>query len=74
VVTCSDTRAPRRRARAAQVTSPCASTRAGFLRGNNALMDERKRPGCSRWYARVLQPGWVRVGDAARLLRAPTPA
>ncbi len=54
-----------------QVTSPCASTKGGFLKGNNSLMDERSHPGCSRWYARVLSPGWVYVGDAVRWTRAP---
>jgi MOSC domain-containing protein YiiM len=55
-----------------EVTSPCASTKGGFLKGNNSLMDERKHPGGSRWYARVLTPGWVAVGDEVRWTRAPT--
>ena len=60
--------------RTAQVTSPCASTKVGFLKGNNSLMDERKQAGTSRWYARVLSPGWVKPGDEARLVRMPTKA
>ena len=57
-----------------EVTSPCASTKGGFLKGNNSLMDERKHPGRSRWYARVLSSGWVATGDAARLVKAPPAA
>jgi len=55
-----------------EVTSPCATTKIGFLKGDNSLMDERKCPGKSRWYARVLRDGWVFRGDEARLLRMPT--
>ena len=55
-----------------EVTSPCATTKTGFLKGENSLMDERKYAGRSRWYARVLRDGWVWRGDEARLLRMPT--
>jgi len=55
-----------------EVTAPCGTTKIGFLKGQNSLMDERKWPGRSRWYARVLREGWVFTGDAARLLRMPT--
>ena len=55
-----------------EVTSPCATTKVGFLKGENSLMDERKYPGRSRWYCRVLRDGWVWRGDTARLLRMPT--
>jgi MOSC domain-containing protein YiiM len=54
-----------------EVTAPCATTKIGFLKGENSLMDERKYPGRSRWYARVLRDGWVWRGDEARLLRMP---
>jgi hypothetical protein len=53
-----------------EVTAPCGSTKGPFLRGDNSLMDERKHPGCSRWYARVLRPGWLAPGDEVRWLAA----
>ena len=55
----------------AQVTSPCATTKSAFTKGNNSLMDERKYPGCSRWYARVLVPGFVKRGDDAAVVWLP---
>ena len=54
-----------------EVTAPCATTKIGFLKGDNSLRDERKCKGKSRWYARVLRDGWVFRGDEARLLCMP---
>jgi MOSC domain-containing protein YiiM len=55
-----------------EVTMPCGTIRGSFLNGNNAAVDERKNPGCSRYYARVLRDGWVRPGDEVSVLRMPT--
>jgi MOSC domain-containing protein YiiM len=51
-----------------EVTAPCGTTKPPFLKGDNSLMDERKHPGCSRWYARVLRTGWLAPGDEVHWL------
>ena len=51
-----------------EVTAPCGTTKGPFLKGDNSLMDERKHPGCSRWYARVLRTGWLAPGDEVHWL------
>ena len=43
---------------------PCAKNRQFFADGHFLRMDHDRHPGWSRWYASVLQPGDVAVGDA----------
>ena len=49
-------------------TTPC-NTISAYFEGTKGFrrVDEKRYPGWSRWYARVLQEGAVRVGDAVRL-------
>jgi MOSC domain-containing protein YiiM len=51
---------------------PCGTIRGSFAKGNNSVVDARKHPACSRWYARVLSPGWVSSGDEVQVLGLPT--
>jgi MOSC domain-containing protein YiiM len=51
--------------------SPCASVRAAFLDGAYSRISERRHPGWSRVYARVLVPGEIAAGDGVERL---TPA
>jgi MOSC domain-containing protein YiiM len=51
-------------------TTPCYKIGASFAGGEFARISQKLHPGSSRVYARVLQGGVVRVGDAVRL-RAP---
>ncbi|MDR5684228.1 MAG: NUDIX domain-containing protein [Armatimonadota bacterium] len=53
-----------------QFTTPCATIRASFREGRYERISPTLHPGDSRVYARVLQPGMVRVGDAVRILMA----
>jgi MOSC domain-containing protein YiiM len=52
-------------------TSPCVNVRAAFLDGAYSRVSEKRHPGWSRVYARVLVPGDVAAGDPIELL---TPA
>lgn len=45
-------------------TSPCMNVQAAFLDGDYARVSEKRHPGWSRVYARVLAPGEIRPGDA----------
>lgn len=51
-------------------TSPCANVRAAFLDGDYARVSEKRHPGWSRLYARVLVPGEIRTGDPVVRLTA----
>jgi len=51
-------------------TSPCINIKPVFSHGDYARVSEKRHPGWSRVYARVLVPGRIRAGDAARLLPA----
>ena len=49
-------------------TSPCVNIRSAFTGGNYARISQKRHAGWSRVYARVLVPGTVKTGDAARVL------
>jgi len=51
-----------------QYTTPCKNIRASFMDGNSNRIHAQKYPGWARVYARVLQPGRVRAGDAVEVL------
>jgi MOSC domain-containing protein YiiM len=52
-------------------TSPCWNVRASFLDGTYSRVSEKRHPGWSRVYARVLVPGEIAAGDGVERL---TPA
>jgi MOSC domain-containing protein YiiM len=45
-------------------TSPCGNVRGAFLDGDYSRISEKRHPGWSRLYARVLVGGEIRAGDA----------
>ena len=49
-------------------TSPCTGITAAFRDGAYARVSQKRHPGWSRVYTRVLTPGVIRRGDAVRLL------
>ena len=49
-------------------TSPCGNIAGAFADGDYSRVSEKRRPGWSRVYARVLVEGSVRGGDSVRLL------
>ena len=49
-------------------TSPCSNISAAFRDGNYARVSQKRSPGWSRVYARVVRPGSIRQGDPVRLL------
>lgn len=49
-------------------TSPCGNIRLAFVGGDYARVSQKRHPGWSRVYARVLHEGTVRQGDAVRVL------
>ena len=51
-------------------TSPCINIKPVFSHGDYSRVSEKRHPGWSRVYARVLVPGRILAGDAARLLPA----
>jgi MOSC domain-containing protein YiiM len=50
-------------------TSPCANIQASFASGDYGRVSQRKHPGSSRVYARVLRAGAIRRGDSVRVLQ-----
>jgi len=50
-----------------QAVSPCNTIAAYFKDGAFKRIDEERRPGWARWYARVIQEGLVRTGDSVRM-------
>lgn len=52
-----------------QPVTPCNTIAASF-RGDKGYrrIDEQRRPGWARWYARVIRPGTVQTGDAVRFV------
>ena len=49
-------------------TTPCFNIRPAFRDGDYSLVSQKRHPGRSRVYARVLEAGTVRRGDPAQLL------
>jgi MOSC domain-containing protein YiiM len=48
--------------------SPCGNITSAFRDGNYARVSQKRSPGQSRVYARVMRPGFIRQGDPVRLL------
>jgi MOSC domain-containing protein YiiM len=51
-------------------TSPCVNIKRVFAQGEFSRVSQKRYPGWSRVYARVLRPGSVRPGDPVRVLAA----
>lgn len=49
-------------------TSPCVNITRAFANGDFARISQKRHPGWSRVYARVLSEGEVRTGDSVRIL------
>jgi MOSC domain-containing protein YiiM len=49
-------------------TTPCFNIRLAFRGGDYSLVSQKRHPGRSRVYARVVSTGTLRRGDPARLL------
>jgi len=49
-------------------TVPCSNIASAFADGNMNRVSQKKHPGWSRLYARVLQPGRIAIGDPVSLL------
>jgi MOSC domain-containing protein YiiM len=54
----------------ASYTVPCKHNARWFLEGNFKRISQKKHPGWSRVYARVLAEGLVRVGDSVHIEKA----
>lgn len=52
-----------------QYTTPCKTIRPSFRDRNSNRIRTNDHPGWSRVYARVLQPGRIRVGDTVTIFR-----
>jgi len=48
-------------------TSPCFNIKMAFVGGEFARVSQKRHPGWSRVYTRVLRGGTIRTGDPARL-------
>ena len=51
----------------ASYCEPCSKIRGSFLEGKFRRIDQERRPGESRVYARVLVPGRLSEGEAVRM-------
>lgn len=49
-------------------TNPCNSIKDSFIKGNYSRIAQKKHPGYSRLYARILQGGRLRTGQEVRVL------
>jgi MOSC domain-containing protein YiiM len=49
-------------------TSPCINIRPAFSHGDYSRVSEKRHPGWSRVYARVIVPGHIATGDLVRLI------
>jgi MOSC domain-containing protein YiiM len=54
--------------RVTRYTSPCLNIASAFRDGDYARVAQKRHPGWSRVYTRVLRPGVIRPGDAVRLV------
>ncbi|MFQ5398942.1 MAG: MOSC domain-containing protein [Anaerolineae bacterium] len=52
-------------------TAPCHNIRGSFLGEEFSRLAQKKHPGWSRVYARVLRTGRIKLGDAVTLLQGP---
>jgi MOSC domain-containing protein YiiM len=52
-------------------TSPCLTIKTSFRDGDYSRVSEKKHPGSSRVYARVIKTGAIKQGDPVRLLGSP---
>lgn len=48
-------------------TTPCNSLTPFFMGGDYSRVSQKRNPGWSRVYVRVLQPGEIRIGDLVKL-------
>ena len=55
----------------ASFTDPCKTIRESFIDGRFVRLSQKRYPGWSRVYARVLSEGEIRSGDAVELTAAP---
>lgn len=51
-------------------TNPCDSIAASFIKGDFRRISQKKYPGHSRLYARVIRTGSLRIGQTIRVLNA----
>jgi MOSC domain-containing protein YiiM len=51
-------------------TSPCFNIKTAFVDGEFSRVSQKRHPGWSRVYTRVLREGTIRTGDPARLVPA----
>ncbi len=51
--------------------SPCQNIAGSFSNGRVVRVSEKVHPGWSRFYARVLKQGTLRIGDRVRILQVP---
>lgn len=51
-------------------TTPCFNIKAAFVGGEFGRVSQKRHPGWSRVYTRVLHPGTIRTGDPATLVTA----
>jgi MOSC domain-containing protein YiiM len=49
-------------------TSPCLNIKPAFTHGDYSRVSEKRHPGWSRVYARVIAPGRIAAGDPVHLL------
>ena len=54
-------------------TTPCFNIRAVFKGGEYSRVSQKRHPGWSRVYARVLEEGLARAGDDVELVGTPAP-
>jgi MOSC domain-containing protein YiiM len=49
-------------------TTPCSHIASSFIDDDSTRVSQKRYPGWSRVYARVLQPGRIRIGDQAQMV------
>ena len=53
---------------------PCRTIQGSFTEGSFRNLSHKRVSGQTRWYARVVKPGTVRLNDDVRVLSASEPA